>query len=132
MESLIDANTKAILINNPSNPCGSVFSKDHLNKILEVPAPLPCHTTIHMFLLLSQSTNLFSGLVLLCFCVRLFVSQLAEKYRLPIVSDEIYGKLVYGDCGFHPAASLTTTVPVLAVGGLAKEYVCPGWRGVCV
>ncbi len=36
MESLIDAKTKAILINNPSNPCGSVFSKNHLIKILEV------------------------------------------------------------------------------------------------
>jgi tyrosine aminotransferase len=35
MESLIDSRTKAILINNPSNPCGSVFSKEHLQGILE-------------------------------------------------------------------------------------------------
>lgn len=27
MQSLVDANTKAILVNNPSNPCGSVYSK---------------------------------------------------------------------------------------------------------
>jgi hypothetical protein len=27
MQSLIDARTKAILVNNPSNPCGSVFTK---------------------------------------------------------------------------------------------------------
>lgn len=36
MESLIDSKTKAILINNPSNPCGSVFSHQHLLDILEV------------------------------------------------------------------------------------------------
>jgi len=36
MESLIDANTKAILMNNPSNPCGSVFGKEHLLEILDI------------------------------------------------------------------------------------------------
>jgi len=30
METLINDKTKAILINNPSNPCGSNFSKEHL------------------------------------------------------------------------------------------------------
>lgn len=38
MESLIDKNTASILINNPSNPCGSVFSKFHLQKILKLAA----------------------------------------------------------------------------------------------
>ena len=36
MESLIDRKTAAIIINNPSNPCGSVFSKDHIQDILSV------------------------------------------------------------------------------------------------
>ena len=36
LESLIDENTAAIMVNNPSNPCGSVFSKEHLMEILEV------------------------------------------------------------------------------------------------
>lgn len=36
LESLIDLETKAIIVNNPSNPCGSVYSKEHLEKILEV------------------------------------------------------------------------------------------------
>ncbi len=36
MESLIDDKTAAIIVNNPSNPCGSVFSIDHLKKILDI------------------------------------------------------------------------------------------------
>lgn len=36
MESVIDENTVAILINNPSNPCGSVFEEEHLRDILEI------------------------------------------------------------------------------------------------
>ena len=36
LEKLIDDNTRAILINNPSNPCGSNFSKEHLLEILEI------------------------------------------------------------------------------------------------
>lgn len=35
LESLIDDRTKAIIMNNPSNPCGSVYSKEHLEAILE-------------------------------------------------------------------------------------------------
>lgn len=36
LESQVDSQTAAIIINNPSNPCGSVFSKRHLRAILEV------------------------------------------------------------------------------------------------
>lgn len=36
MESLIDENTAAIIVNSPSNPCGSVFTPAHLKKILAV------------------------------------------------------------------------------------------------
>ena len=36
MESLMDDDTAAILINNPSNPCGSVFSVKHIREILAV------------------------------------------------------------------------------------------------
>lgn len=55
LESLIDEKTAAIVINNPSNPCGSVFSEQHLLDILD----------------------------------------LAERYKLPIISDEIYDKFVF-------------------------------------
>lgn len=55
LESIIDEQTAAIVINNPSNPCGSVFDKRHLLQILE----------------------------------------LADKYKLPLIADEIYDKFVF-------------------------------------
>ena len=36
MESLINEKTRAILVNNPGNPCGNVFSRDHILDILEI------------------------------------------------------------------------------------------------
>lgn len=36
LASQIDRNTKAILVNNVGNPCGNVFSKDHILDILAV------------------------------------------------------------------------------------------------
>ncbi|KAJ3339042.1 hypothetical protein HDU91_001079 [Kappamyces sp. JEL0680] len=36
LESLVDENTAAILVNNPSNPCGSNYSHEHLESILKV------------------------------------------------------------------------------------------------
>lgn len=88
MEAQIDGKTKAILVNNPSNPCGSVFSEDHLRKILAI----------------------------------------AERHKLPIIADEIYGDMTFGANKFYPIASLTQAVPVVSVGGLAKQYLVPGWR----
>ncbi len=83
----IDDNTKAILINNPSNPCGSNYSKEHLIEITKI----------------------------------------AKKYNLPIIADEIYGRCVFkGE--FIPIHTLDKDIPVLSVGGLAKEFIVPGWR----
>jgi tyrosine aminotransferase len=36
LESLITSSTKALLVNNPSNPCGSNYSKQHLLEIVKV------------------------------------------------------------------------------------------------
>lgn len=36
LESLIDSNTSAILLNNPSNPCGSNFTTTHLSALLAI------------------------------------------------------------------------------------------------
>lgn len=76
MESLIDDRTRAILLNNPSNPCGNVLSEANLRGVLAI----------------------------------------AEKHRLPIISDEIYARMAFAGHPFHPLASLTSTVPVLTIG----------------
>lgn len=36
LKSKITSRTKAILVNNPSNPCGSCFTKEHMEEILAV------------------------------------------------------------------------------------------------
>ncbi|XP_043213359.1 tyrosine aminotransferase-like isoform X1 [Amphibalanus amphitrite] len=38
LDAQIDSGTRAIVVNNPSNPCGSVFGKEHLRRILEIAA----------------------------------------------------------------------------------------------
>lgn len=54
LESLVDDKTVGIIVNNPSNPCGSVYSREHLVDIID----------------------------------------LAEKHKLPIIADEVYGDMV--------------------------------------
>uniref|UniRef100_A0A0G4GAC4 Tyrosine aminotransferase n=1 Tax=Chromera velia CCMP2878 TaxID=1169474 RepID=A0A0G4GAC4_9ALVE len=81
-------NVKAVLINNPSNPTGSVFSKEHLQDLL--------------FLL--------------------------EKRGKVLISDEIYADMGFPGVSFHSASSLSENVPILSVGGLAKQFMIPGWR----
>lgn len=79
-----------LLVNNPSNPCGSVYGREHLLDILA----------------------------------------LADRYKVLIIADEIYGGLVFPSSGasFHAMASLTDSVPILTCGGIAKEFLVPGWR----
>jgi len=88
LESLIDEHTKVIVVTNPSNPCGSVYSKEHLSAILDI----------------------------------------AERHKVLVLADEIYCHQVFPAFEFFPLASLTTTVPILSVGGIAKEFLVPGWR----
>jgi len=78
-----------LVVINPSNPCGSVYSKEHLQEI--------CHV--------------------------------AESYRVPIIADEMYGGLVFSDdVTYTPIATQSGPVPVLSLGGIAKQFMCPGWR----
>ncbi|KAM4573707.1 tyrosine aminotransferase [Odontesthes bonariensis] len=88
MESLIDERTSCLIVTNPSNPCGSVFSKEHLQKIVKV----------------------------------------ASKHCVPILADEIYSDMVFPGCNCPSMASLSSDVPILSCGGLAKRWLVPGWR----
>lgn len=83
LESQIDEKTAAIVLNNPSNPCGSSFSEDHLRNILEI----------------------------------------AYRYRIPVIADEIYENLVFPGEKFISTASLNSGVPILICGGIAKRFL---------
>lgn len=84
---LADANTCAILVNSPSNPCGAVYSKKHLEEVMS-------------------------------FC---------EEAKLPVIADEVYSKMSFGDV-FVPCASVNPNVPVISVCALSKRWLAPGWR----
>lgn len=88
LESLIDTKTRAIIINNPGNPCGNVFSKEHILEILAI----------------------------------------AERHKLPIISDEVYEFFVFPGVEFHSVAALSKNVPVLTCSALSKRFLVPGLR----
>ena len=83
---------RGVVVNNPSNPTGAVFSLHHLESIVDV----------------------------------------CESFKIPIVSDEVYGDLCYNEKTFHPLADVAATmggeVPVITVSGIGKQYLLPGWR----
>lgn len=88
MESQIDDKTKAIVIINPNNPTGAVYSKEILQKVVE----------------------------------------LARKYNLLIMSDEIYDKLILNSHTHISIASLDKEMPIITFNGLSKSYLAPGIR----
>lgn len=53
---------------------------------------------------------------------------LAREFDLFIISDEIYGNIVYGDEKFVPLSKVLGTVPGIAMKGLSKEIPWPGGR----
>lgn len=100
LESQIDDQTAAIVLNNPSNPCGSVYNRSHLNAILQVAArnfvPIIADEIYDYFV------SLITSLLILNLKIILYLQ-------------------VFPGHEFHPLASLTNEVPVLTCGGLTKR-----------
>ena len=88
MATLVDSRTRALLVNNPSNPNGSNFSRAHLEDLLAF----------------------------------------ARRFKLPIIADEIYADMVFRGQEFLALSDLSMDVPIVTIGGLAKQFVVPGWR----
>lgn len=91
VEAAIGPKTKALILNSPSNPTGSILAKADLEAI-----------------------------VTLCF-----------DRGVVVISDEIYGGLIYGDAKHESAFSLKdprVAEGVVLVDGVSKVYAMTGWR----
>src|SRR3989338_4053464 len=53
---------------------------------------------------------------------------LAKKYKLFVISDEIYSNLAYEGSGMQKLASVIGNVPGIAMRGISKEFPWPGAR----
>ncbi len=53
---------------------------------------------------------------------------LARRYKLFIVSDEIYSNLTYGDVEYKKLAAVVEDVPAIGMRGISKEFPWPGAR----
>ncbi|MEK0397741.1 pyridoxal phosphate-dependent aminotransferase [Tetragenococcus halophilus] len=90
LEEARTKNTKAVILNSPSNPTGMIYSKEELEKI----------------------------------------GAWAVEHDILIVSDDIYGRLVYDDNVFTPIATISEKIrrQTLIVNGVSKSYSMTGWR----
>ncbi len=91
VEAALGPKTKALILNSPSNPTGSIMAREDLEAIVTL-----C---------------LDRGVI--------------------VISDEIYGGLIYGDAKHESAFSLKDprlSEGVVLVDGVSKVYAMTGWR----
>ena len=87
--SKINSNTKAILLTNPSNPTGTVYTKDEIKMI----------------------------------------SEIALKYNLWIISDEVYREFIYDDSIYTSFGSISEVNDrVIIIDSISKRYSACGAR----
>jgi tyrosine aminotransferase len=54
------------------------------------------------------------------------IVSLADRLKVLIIADEIYGHMSWSSSSFVPLARLSDTVPVLTISGLSKRFLVPG------
>lgn len=88
IESKITPRTKGIVIINPNNPTGALYSDEMLRSI----------------------------------------AQLAKRYNLVIMADEIYDRILYDGAVHTPMCTITDECLVLTFNGLSKSHRIAGYR----
>lgn len=83
----ITVKTRAIVVINPNNPCGALYSEKVVKNIID----------------------------------------LAGEHDLPLISDEIYDRIIY-EGKFVSTSRLAKDVPVIGLNGFSKTYLMTGWR----
>lgn len=56
------------------------------------------------------------------------IIDIAQKYDLFLISDEIYARIAYGDTKMAPLASVLNGTPAIVMRGISKEMPWPGSR----
>lgn len=90
LEQVKTAKTKLLILNSPSNPTGTIYSKEELRAI----------------------------------------GEWAVANKILIVSDDIYGRLVYNGAEFTPMATISDEIrkQTMIINGVSKSYAMTGWR----
>jgi aspartate/methionine/tyrosine aminotransferase len=88
LEKVISSKTKAILINSPHNPTGSVLGEAEMKQIYA----------------------------------------LAEKYDLFLLSDEVYGRMIFEENFFSPSSIDHCKDRTVIIHSFSKSYAMTGWR----
>jgi aspartate aminotransferase len=90
LEAAVTERTKLLMLNNPGNPTGAVYSREELQAL----------------------------------------AQVCQRHDLYVLSDEIYGKLIYDDCEFvsFPSLSADAMARTVLINGASKAYAMTGWR----
>lgn len=103
LEALIDARTRALLINNPSNPTGSTFSAAHLRALAAV-------ARRHNLPIIAD--EIYGGLV----------------YDGVFEAMHVHAAGARAGVDGGEAEEEEAVVPVICISGIAKEFCVPGWR----
>ena len=105
--ALADARTAAIVVCNPSNPTGAVFSADHLRAMLAVAAAagaVVIADEVYADIVWGEGAS-FTPMVRPVSSVAVTLRMLTRRGQ----------------------AALSEDVPVLSVGALSKRWLVPGW-----